>query len=69
VLCILYVNVVGFCLGTAAILIERTLPITASRRWIWCVVILASMFIPGYYSTHHNWSVIAALENHPVQSA
>ena len=68
-LCILYVNVVGFCLGTAAILIERMLPTTASRRWIWCVVILASMFIPGYYSTHHNWSVVAALENHPVQGA
>src|SRR5947199_2317557 len=68
-LCILYVNIVGLCLGLAARLIERTLPAMASRRWIWCAAIPLSMFFPGYYSTHHTWSVVPALEQQSAQSA
>ncbi|HEY1952037.1 MAG TPA: hypothetical protein VGG76_04465, partial [Gemmatimonadaceae bacterium] len=62
-LCILYVNLVSACLGLAAILVERALPVGASRRWIWAAVIPLSMFIPGYYRNHHNWSLIPALES------
>ncbi|MFL5637274.1 MAG: M56 family metallopeptidase [Gemmatimonadaceae bacterium] len=62
-LCILYVNLVGACLVAAALLIERTLPAAWPRRWLWCAVIPVSMFVPGYYRNHHNWSVVAALEN------
>jgi beta-lactamase regulating signal transducer with metallopeptidase domain len=70
-LCILYVTVVGACLGAVGLLVERALPESWPRRWIWCVIIPVSMFIPGYYRYHHNWSVIAALEQQQpvVQSA
>jgi beta-lactamase regulating signal transducer with metallopeptidase domain len=61
-LCILYVTVVGTCLGVVGLLVERMLPPTASRRWVWCVIIPISMVIPGYYRWHHNWSVISALQ-------
>jgi bla regulator protein BlaR1 len=56
-LCILYVNAVGICLGLAALLFERTLPATSSRRWVWCIVIPISVILPGYYRFHHPWSV------------
>jgi bla regulator protein blaR1 len=68
-LCILYVNLVGLCLGLAALLLERALPATASRRWIWCAAIPLSMFFPGYYSTHHTWAVVPALEHQTAQSS
>jgi beta-lactamase regulating signal transducer with metallopeptidase domain len=56
-LCILYVTVITACLGAVAQLIERALPITASRRWLWCAVIAISVAIPGYYRNHHTWAV------------
>jgi hypothetical protein len=56
-LCILYVNLAGFCLGLAALFFERALPATAPRRWLWCLVIPTSVFLPGYYRFHHSWSV------------
>jgi beta-lactamase regulating signal transducer with metallopeptidase domain len=56
-LCILYVNAVGVLLGMAGISIERLLPATAPRRWLWCLIIPASMFVPGFYRMHHNWIV------------
>jgi beta-lactamase regulating signal transducer with metallopeptidase domain len=56
-LCILYVNAVGILLGIAGISIERLLPTTAPRRWLWCLIIPASMFVPGFYRMHHNWIV------------
>ena len=72
-LCVLYVNVIGALLGAAALLIERVLPPASARRWVWCAVMPVSMFIPGYYRTHHNWSVIGALQQHtsalPVERA
>ncbi|HEV7593444.1 MAG TPA: M56 family metallopeptidase [Gemmatimonadaceae bacterium] len=56
-LCILYVNLAGFCLGLAAVFFERALPPTAPRRWLWCLVIPTSVVLPGLYRTHHAWSV------------
>jgi bla regulator protein blaR1 len=57
VLCILYVNAAGLCLGFAGVLVERTLSATATRRWLWCVVIAISIVLPGYYRFHHPWAV------------
>lgn len=56
-LCILYLIAVGFLLGAAGLLVERALPASAPRRWIWCVVIPFSLFVPGYYRWHHTVSV------------
>jgi beta-lactamase regulating signal transducer with metallopeptidase domain len=56
-LCILYVNLVGACLSIIGHLVERALSATASRRWIWCAVIVLSMVVPGYYRNHHSWDV------------
>ena len=56
-LCILYVTAITACLGAVAQLIERALPVTASRRWLWCAVIAISVAIPGYYRSHHTWAV------------
>ena len=56
-LCILYVNLAGLCLGLAALFFERALPATAPRRWLWCLVIPVSVVLPGLYRTHHAWSV------------
>jgi bla regulator protein BlaR1 len=61
-LCILYVIAVGTLLGVAGLLVERVLPVTAPRRWVWCVIIPISLFLPGYYRGHHSWSVLDALE-------
>jgi beta-lactamase regulating signal transducer with metallopeptidase domain len=62
-LCILYVNAVGLLLGIMGRLIERTLPATLARRWIWCLVIPMSVVLPGYYRSHHAASVGAATAN------
>jgi len=63
-LCIVYVTAVGALLGTIGLLVERLLPPTAPRRWIWLIIIPVSMFVPDYYRNHHNWSVTGALEHH-----
>lgn len=57
-LCILYVNFVGMLLGIAAMLVERMLPFTWPRRWIWCVVIAISMAVPPIYRANHT-SILA----------
>jgi len=59
-LCILYVNLAGLCLGLAALFLERALPTTAPRRWLWCLVIPTSVALPGLYRFHHSWSVADA---------
>jgi beta-lactamase regulating signal transducer with metallopeptidase domain len=59
-LCILYVNLAGLCLGLAALFFERSLPATSPRRWLWCLVIPMSVFLPGFYRFHHAWSVADA---------
>ncbi|HEX3534886.1 MAG TPA: M56 family metallopeptidase [Gemmatimonadaceae bacterium] len=56
-LCILYVNLVGLCLGLAALFFERALPPGWPRRWLWCLVIPISVALPGMYRFHHAWSV------------
>jgi bla regulator protein blaR1 len=65
-LCILYVNFIGACLSIIGHLVERALPATASRRWIWCAVIVFSMALPGYYRSHHSWNVTAGSEQPAV---
>jgi beta-lactamase regulating signal transducer with metallopeptidase domain len=62
-LCILYVTVVGACLGVVGLLIERILPPTAPRRWVWCAIIPISMVVPGYYRMHHNWAVTPVFQH------
>ena len=61
-LCILYVNFIGACLSVVGHLVERALPATASRRWVWFAVIVFSMALPGYYRYHHSWDVTAGSE-------
>lgn len=68
-LCITYVTVVGTLLGIVGVLIERALPTSAARRWLWCVIIPLSVFIPGYYRYHHNWSVSDVLQQPAVRAA
>lgn len=65
-LCILYVNIVGLCLGVVALLVERAMPALAMRRWLWLAVIGLSMFIPGYYRTHHSWSLVGQSQSSPA---
>jgi hypothetical protein len=57
VLCILYVNVVGFLLGLIGTQVERLLPATIARRWLWCAILLLSVSLPGYYRFHHNFAI------------
>lgn len=59
-LCILYVTAAGTLLGIVGLLIERVLPATAARRWIWCAAIPTSVILPGLYRTHHPWSITGA---------
>lgn len=56
-LCILYVNAVTALLGVVVLLVERVLPTTWSRRWMWCGALVISVALPGYYRNHHNWAV------------
>ena len=56
-LCILYVNLIGACLGIAALLAERALPAAWPRRWVWCVAVAISMTLPAVYRARHAWAV------------
>jgi len=67
-LCILYVIAVGTMLGSVGLLVERALPATAARRWVWCLVIPISAFLPGLYRTQHNVSVFDVLGPQPVSA-
>jgi bla regulator protein BlaR1 len=64
-LCILYVTVVGALLGVVGVLIERMLPPSWPRRWVWLLIIPLSIVLPGYYRGHHAWSVTGALKQQP----
>jgi beta-lactamase regulating signal transducer with metallopeptidase domain len=68
-LCILYVNAVGMLLGLAGVLAERVLPAALSRRWMWCIILPVSVFLPGYYRGHHSWSVVEALQQPAIRAA
>jgi len=62
VLCILYVIAVGTLLGVAGLLVERVLPPTWARRWVWCIVIPMSVAIPATYRAKHTWSITEVFE-------
>ena len=68
-LCILYVIAVGTLLGVAGLLVERVLPATFPRRWVWFVVIAISVAVPGFYQAHHTVSVTDLLEQPAVRPA
>jgi bla regulator protein BlaR1 len=53
-LCLLYFIAVGTCLGLAAFFVERALPATASRRWVWCVVLAISPVLPMVFAMHRS---------------
>src|SRR5437762_8737402 len=65
-LCILYVIAVGTLLGAVGLLVERALPATAARRWLWCAIIPISMVIPGVYRWRHNWAVTEISAQEPM---
>ncbi|MEJ7759514.1 MAG: M56 family metallopeptidase [Gemmatimonadaceae bacterium] len=66
-LCILYVTAIGTLLGVAGRLVERVLPATAPRRWVWCVVIAITMAVPPIYRTNHATSVTDVVDQQMVQ--
>jgi beta-lactamase regulating signal transducer with metallopeptidase domain len=68
-LCILYVIAIGLCLGLAGLTVERVLPPSAARRWIWCVVIALSVGIPPVYQAKHVISVGDRLAQAPPGTA
>lgn len=53
-ICVLYVTAVGLLLGICGLLLERSLPASMARRWIWCLTIPASLAVPGFYKSHHS---------------
>jgi hypothetical protein len=57
-LCLLYFVVVGSWLGAAGLLVERALPRSAPRRWIWCVTLVVSVGLPMLLSATHSSHVI-----------
>jgi hypothetical protein len=67
-LCILYVNLIGACLGIVALLLERTLPAAWPRRWLWCAAIALSMILPGVYRAQHTWAVADVSGGHAHQT-
>jgi hypothetical protein len=66
-LCILYVITVTTLLGVVGILFERVLPAAFPRRWMWCVLIVASVALPGYNRYHRTLSVTSVLEQQSSQ--
>jgi hypothetical protein len=68
-LCLLYVSAVGMLLGVVGLLVERMLPTTSARRWLWSAIIPISVALPGYYGQHHTWSVLQALDQPSVTHA
>ena len=67
-LCILYVNVIGACLGIAALLVERVLPAAWPRRWVWCAAIAISMTLPAVYRARHAWAITDPSGTHVHQT-
>lgn len=68
-LCLLYVSTVGLLLGVVGLIVERMLPTTSARRWLWSAIIPISVALPGYYGQHHTWSVLQALDQPSVTHA
>jgi hypothetical protein len=65
-LCILYVNVVGALLGIVGSLVERAMPPTSPRRWLWCGIIPLGLFLPGAYRTQHNLEIANVMNQSAV---
>lgn len=61
--CLPYVIAIGFLLGIVGVIAERLLPPTMARRWIWCVVIVASLALPGFYRYHHTAIVAGTVKS------
>jgi bla regulator protein BlaR1 len=57
-LCLLYFAAVAFCLGAAAHLADRALPVTAPRRWLWSLALGGAVFLPPLLSAQHSSHVI-----------
>jgi bla regulator protein blaR1 len=68
-LCILYVTLLAAGLGLIGLLVERALPATAPRRWIWCLSIAASTIIPPVYRARHNASLTAMAQQAAEQGS
>jgi hypothetical protein len=64
-LCILYTIALGWSLGLIGLLVERALPPTAPRRWIWCVAIALSILTPATYQAKHSMPVAAEVAGDP----
>lgn len=62
-LCILYVNAMGWLFGAVGLTLERAAPARVARRWIWCAVISISLVVPGYYRSNHAVAVSDMLGN------
>ena len=60
-LCLFYFISVGTFVGTAALLLETTLPGRVPRRGIWVGSMILSLFLPPILSTKHSSSVIDVL--------
>src|SRR5215211_3357891 len=58
-LCISYFIALSACLTVIGLLIEHALPPAAPRRWVWCAVIVASVFLPMVLAWLHTSSSIA----------
>lgn len=56
-LCILYVNLVGALLGVVGLLVDRVLPATWSRRWMWVLIIALSVIAPPIARINHTASL------------
>lgn len=56
-LCLLYANFIGALFALVGLLIERALPVTFPRRWLWSALIPISLAVPGAYRYHHSISI------------
>jgi bla regulator protein BlaR1 len=67
-LCISYVLLITTLLGLVGLMAEQVLPAAFPRRWMWCVLMAMSVFLPGYNRFHNTFSVTAVLEQHPLRT-
>jgi bla regulator protein blaR1 len=54
VVCLLYTIALSAVLGLIAWLVERALPETAPRRWLWLAAVVLSVTIPPIYIANHH---------------
>lgn len=56
-LCILYILATSALLGGVGLIAERAVPAAFPRRWIWCVILVTSIALPGYNRYHNTFAV------------